>query len=158
MSNSVFRREWQKSIIKMLVFKYLKSCCVDNRDITTFICLDDEAIIPVGEPGIPKVLKDITKFLPLLMVHVWCVLIMISMQVALFHPWHLCPRFLDIVTIVFTSEKQQDPVYILWTNSFGNSIPENKWKLNHFVVLLPLEPVTVKHSYEHEEVLKEDAG
>lgn len=33
----------------MLVFKYLKSCCVDNRDITTFICLDDEAIIPVGE-------------------------------------------------------------------------------------------------------------
>lgn len=62
----------------MLVFKYLKSCCVDNRDITTFICLDDEAIIPVGEPGIPKVLKDITKFLPLLMVHVWCVLIMIS--------------------------------------------------------------------------------
>nr|XP_034315855.1 uncharacterized protein LOC117685530 [Crassostrea gigas] len=55
---------------------------------SSFICLDDEAIIPVGEPGIliGKGVKDITKFLPLLMVHVWCVLIMISMQVALFHP------------------------------------------------------------------------
>lgn len=34
------------------VFKYLKSFCVENRNIT-FICLDDEAINPVGEPGIP---------------------------------------------------------------------------------------------------------
>lgn len=34
-------------------FKYLKIFCVENRDITTFICLDDKAIIRVGEPGIP---------------------------------------------------------------------------------------------------------
>lgn len=34
-------------------FKYLKNFCVENRDITTFICLDDKAINPVGEPGIP---------------------------------------------------------------------------------------------------------
>lgn len=34
-------------------FKYLKKFCVENRDITTFICLDDKAINPVCEPGIP---------------------------------------------------------------------------------------------------------
>lgn len=34
-------------------FKYLKSFCVANREITNFICLDDKAIVPVGEPGIP---------------------------------------------------------------------------------------------------------
>lgn len=35
------------------VFKYLKSFGVENQNISTFSCLDDEAIIPVGEPGIP---------------------------------------------------------------------------------------------------------
>lgn len=56
----------------------------------------------------------------------------------------------------FTSEKQQDQgtVYILWTNLLGDSIPENQWKPNHFVVLLPLQE-PVKHSYE---VLNNDAG
>lgn len=68
----------------MLVFKYLKSCCVDNWDIIIFICLDDEVIIFVGELGILKVLKDIIKFLFLLMVYVWCVLIMIVGCIVLF--------------------------------------------------------------------------
>ncbi|XP_056008509.1 uncharacterized protein LOC130051170 [Ostrea edulis] len=34
-------------------FRYLKEFCVSNRENVTFVCLDDKAIIPVGEPGIP---------------------------------------------------------------------------------------------------------
>lgn len=34
-------------------FKYLKNFCVENRDITTFICLGDKATTPFGEPGLP---------------------------------------------------------------------------------------------------------
>lgn len=34
-------------------FKYLKEFCVKFREFTTFICLDDKAIVPVGEPGCP---------------------------------------------------------------------------------------------------------
>lgn len=35
-------------------FKYLKKFCVENRDITSFICLDNEAIFPVGELSIHR--------------------------------------------------------------------------------------------------------
>ena len=34
-------------------FRYLKEFCVSNRENVTFVCLDDKAIVPVGEPGIP---------------------------------------------------------------------------------------------------------
>lgn len=34
-------------------FRYLKEFCVSNRDDVTLVCLDDKAIVPVGEPGIP---------------------------------------------------------------------------------------------------------
>ena len=34
-------------------FRYLKQFCVKFRDFTTFVCLDDKAVIPVGEPGVP---------------------------------------------------------------------------------------------------------
>ncbi|XP_063434558.1 uncharacterized protein LOC134715936 [Mytilus trossulus] len=33
--------------------KYLKEFCVKNRKYSTFVCLDDKAIVPVGEPGVP---------------------------------------------------------------------------------------------------------
>ena len=31
----------------------MKEFCVSNRENVTFVCLDDKAIVPVGEPGIP---------------------------------------------------------------------------------------------------------
>ncbi|CAC5419773.1 unnamed protein product [Mytilus coruscus] len=33
--------------------KYLKELCVKNRKYSTFVCFDDKAIVPVGEPGVP---------------------------------------------------------------------------------------------------------
>ncbi|XP_033730726.1 uncharacterized protein LOC117320173 [Pecten maximus] len=35
------------------LFRYLKEFCVRYRGCTTFICLDDKAVVPVGEPGVP---------------------------------------------------------------------------------------------------------
>lgn len=35
------------------LFRYLKEFCVKYRYDTYFVCLDDKAIVPVGEPGVP---------------------------------------------------------------------------------------------------------
>ena len=35
------------------MFKYLKHFCVKYRDNTVFLCMDDKAIVPVGEPHVP---------------------------------------------------------------------------------------------------------
>ena len=34
-------------------FQYMKEFCVMFRDSAMFLCMDDKAIVPVGEPGIP---------------------------------------------------------------------------------------------------------
>jgi hypothetical protein len=34
-------------------YKYLKNFCVKFSENTQFVCLDDKAIVPVGEPGVP---------------------------------------------------------------------------------------------------------
>ncbi|XP_045159314.2 uncharacterized protein LOC123524857 [Mercenaria mercenaria] len=35
------------------MFRYLKQFCVRFREESLFICLDDKAIVPVGDPGVP---------------------------------------------------------------------------------------------------------
>ncbi|KAK3092298.1 hypothetical protein FSP39_000976 [Pinctada imbricata] len=35
------------------IFKYMKNLCVKYREDAMFVCMDDKAIVPVGEPGIP---------------------------------------------------------------------------------------------------------
>ena len=36
-----------------VLLQYLKEFCVQERDIVNYVSVDDKAIIPVGEPGLP---------------------------------------------------------------------------------------------------------
>jgi hypothetical protein len=43
------------------------------------------------------------------------------------------------------SESKENLVYIMWTNTNGDSTPENRFVLNHFVFLMPLTEPTVEN-------------
>ena len=36
-----------------MLFRYLKELCVKFKKEALFVCLDDKAVVPIGEPGIP---------------------------------------------------------------------------------------------------------
>ena len=47
------RVQHQDSRYVAMLYHYLKEFCVKFRDYTTFVCLDDKAVVPIGEPGVP---------------------------------------------------------------------------------------------------------
>ena len=47
------RHEHVDSKYVSVLLQYLKEFCVQERDIVNYISVDDKAIIPVGEPGLP---------------------------------------------------------------------------------------------------------
>lgn len=41
---------------------------------------------------------------------------------------------------------KEAPIYIMWTNTYGANTPENRFLLNHFVLLMPLAEPRKDHS------------
>ena len=51
------RHEHVDSKYVSVLLRFLKDFCAQERDIVNYISVDDKAIIPVGEPGLPQLLN-----------------------------------------------------------------------------------------------------
>lgn len=89
----------------VIIFKYLKSFCVENWNILLFICLDDKVISFVGKLGILKSI-GVRKYNKVLILvdglFLECIVYDFYVgDIVLF----VCLRFFDIVKIFFLKGK-----------------------------------------------------